>query len=389
MQDPMEAGLALVGVRTLDLSRLIPGPYCSRILADFGSEVIKIEHPQEGDWVRYVLPLDPHTGESLLFQVLNRGKKSLGLNLKTEAGRRILIELIQTADVLLEGFRPGVMERLGLAYERMAQVNPRLVYCSLSGYGPRGAYRQQAGHDLNYLGLAGMLDLNGPWPGPPVAPGTQIADLMGGIWAAVGILVALVARERTGRGRRVEASLLGAALSTMPVAFARLRGGQPMQRGASDLTGGWVCYHVYETGDGRYVTLAALEPQFWAAFCAAVGRPEWIGEQFAPAVPGEPAYEALGKLFRSRTRREWAKALAGVDACCEPVYALSEALQSAPIQALGMLSGEGLLPPVRLAGWEAGSMSPAPQLGAHSAALLSELGYDPLQIEQLRQVGAI
>jgi alpha-methylacyl-CoA racemase len=176
-------------VRVLDLSRLFPGPYCSRILADFGAEVIKVERPGGGDWSRYVPPLDPESGDGLLFRALNRNKKSLTLNLKSNEGRAIFVRLVETADVLLEGFRPGVMERLGLGYEALAQTNPRLVYCSLSGYGPHGPYQGRAGHDLNYAGLVGLLDLIGPRDGPPSIPGAPVADLTGALWAAVGILL--------------------------------------------------------------------------------------------------------------------------------------------------------------------------------------------------------
>jgi len=377
----------LTGVRVLDLSRLLPGPYCSRVLADFGAEVVKVERPGGSDWLRYTPPLVD--GEGVLFRVLNRGKKSLTLNLKSDEGRAIFLRLVETADVLLESFRPGVIERLGLGYERLCQANPCLVYCALSGYGPDGSYRERAGHDLNYIGLAGLLDLTGPRDGPPVVPGALVADLSGGLWAAVGILLALLERERTGRGQRVDASLLGAALACMPVAVAWHLGGQPMARGADDLTGGLVCYHVYETRDSKYVTLAALEPEFWAAFCQAVGREDLLGQQFAPAVPGQHAYEELCALFRTRTREEWAGALAGVDACCEPVCNVGEALASAPVRALGMLTGEGLLPPVRLLTRPACSPDHAPALGQHTAVLLTELGYDEAAVEELRERGVV
>lgn len=377
----------LAGMRVLDFSRLLPGPYCSRILADFGAEVIKIEQPGGGDWARHVPPLEE--GESLFFRALNRGKKSLTLNLKSDHGQAILLQLVETTDVLLESFRPGVMERLALGYETLAQANPRLVYCSLTGYGSEGPYRQRAGHDLNYIGLAGLLDLSGPREGPPSIPGAQVADLTGALWAAVGILLALVARERTGQGQRVDASLLGGALSCLPLAVARHLGGQPMARGGSDLTGGLVCYHVYETQDGKYVTLGALEPQFWAAFCQAVGREDLLGEQLAPAVPGEPVYEELCALFRIRTRQEWVEALAGVDACCEPVYTVAEALASAPVRALGMLGGAGLLPPVCLSSQATRPSDVAPALGQHTASLLAELGYDAAAVEELREHGVV
>jgi alpha-methylacyl-CoA racemase len=374
-------------VCVLDLSRLLPGPYCSRLLADFGAEVVKVERPGGGDWLRYVPPLVD--GESILFRAINRGKKSLTLNLKSDRGRAILLRLVESADVLLEGFRPGVVGRLGLGYEGLAQANPRLVYCSLTGYGPDGPYRERAGHDLNYIGLAGLLDLTGPPEGSPVVPGALVADLAGALWAAIGILLALSARERTGRGQRVDASLLGAALACLPGPVAHHLGGQPMARGRSDLTGGVVCYQVYKAADGGYVTLAALEPQFWAAFCQAVGREDLLDQQFALAVSGGPAYEELCALFRARTREEWAEALAGVDACCEPVYNVGEALASAPVRALGMLAEQGLLPPVRLSGRTVCPPDPAPTLGQHTAELLAELGYNREAVATLRESGVI
>ncbi len=382
--------MPLSSFRVLDLSRLLPGPYCSLILADFGAEVIRVEPPGGGDWTRHVPPLAPD-GQSLLFHAVNRGKKSLTLNLKVEEGRAVFLRLVETADVLLESFRPGVMERLGLGYDRLAEANPRLVYCTLSGYGPRGPYRERAGHDLNYIGLAGLLDLTGPRAGPPVIPGAPVADLAGALWAALGILLALLERERTGRGGRVDASLLGGALSLLPIALSHLQGGQPMARGASTLTGGVVCYNVYETADG-YVTLSALEPEFWAAFCRAAGREDWLDRQFAPAVPGNPTYEEMQALFRTRTRAEWAEAMAGLDVCCEPVYTLAEALDSPPVQALGMLpptGGAGLLPPLAFSAARPPQLRPAPAPGEHTTDILAELGYDSETVARWRSAGVV
>ncbi len=384
--------------RVLDLSRLLPGPYCSRILADFGAEVIKVERPGGSDWLRHMPPLTGGDSASTnkeerqsgaLFQALNRGKKSLTLDLKSEQGRVIFLRLVETADALLEGFRPGVMEQLGLGYETLAQVNPRLVYCSLSGYGQRGAYRQRAGHDLNYVGLAGLLDLTGTREGPPVIPGAPLADLTGALWATVGILLALLARERTGQGQRVDGSFLGAALACLPVALAQRAGRQAVERGGGNLTGGLVCYHVYETRDGKYVTLGALEPEFWTSFCRAVGREDLTGRQLAPTLPGEPAYEELRALFRTRTRQEWMETLGGVDTCCEPLYTLDEALASAPVQALGMLTSAGLLPPLQLSACPGRHPAPAPALGQHTGSLLAELGYTSAEIERLERQGVV
>jgi alpha-methylacyl-CoA racemase len=376
-------------MRLLDFSRLLPGPYCSRILADFGFEVVKVDWPGGGDWSRYVPPLDHESGESLFFRALNRGKKSLSLNLKSDKGRDILLQLVETADVLLESFRPGVMERLGLGYETLAQANPRLIYCALSGYGPEGPYRERAGHDLNYVGLTGLLDLTGPRDGPPCMTGALIADLAGALWAAVGILLALLDRERTGQGQRVEGSLLGGALSFLPFPVAQHTGGYPMARGTNYLNGGLVCYNIYETREGGYMTLSALEPEFWATFCRAVGREDLLGQQFAPTLPGEPAFEELCALFRTRSRQEWVQLLADVDACCEPVYSLAEALSSAPVQALDMVANAGLLPPIRLSERPVEAAASAPTLGQHTAALLAELGYADADLASLREQGII
>lgn len=376
-------------MRLLDLSLLLPGPYCASIFADFGAEVIKVERPGQGDWMRYVPPAAPDGGDGLLFRALNRGKKSLTLDLKSTEGRGILLRLVDTADLLLESFRPGVMERLGLGYETLAGINPGLVYCSLSGYGTEGPYRDRPGHDLNYAGLAGLLDLTGSRGGPPVIPGVLIADMGGALWAAVGMLLALLERERTGRGQRVDASLLGGALSMMTAAAARQQGGQPMERGGSDLTGGLVCYQVYETQDQRYLTLAALEPQFWTAFCQTVGREDLLEAQMTPAVPGEPAYEALCTLFRGRTRDEWKALFAEVDACCEPILSVEEALASPASCALKMLAGEGLLPPVQLSARPELTPGPAPALGEHTADLLAKLGFGAAEVAGLRERGVV
>jgi crotonobetainyl-CoA:carnitine CoA-transferase CaiB-like acyl-CoA transferase len=216
-----------------------------------------------------------------------------------------------------------------------------------------------------------------------------IADVEGAMWAALGILLALLARERTGVGQQVDVSFLGAALASTSLALAYTQGGQPLERGSSTLTGGVVCYNVYETKDGGYATLAALEPEFWAAFCKAVERDDLLGQQYAPAIPGEPAYDVLCALFRTRTRQQWVEAMDGIDACLEPVYDMEEALSSAPVQSLGMLSDHAWLPPARLSAQPVRPADSAPALGEHTAGLLTELGYDSESIDLLRQQGAL
>jgi alpha-methylacyl-CoA racemase len=376
-------------MRVLDLSRLLPGPYCSCILADLGMEVIKVERPGGGDWTRHAPPLDPASGEGLLFGALNRGKKSMTLNLKSEQGRHILLRLCSAADVLLESFRPGVMDRLGLSYEAVARINPRLVYCSLSGFGSQGVYRERAGHDLNYQGLAGLVDLTGSRQGSPSVPGVPVADVAGALWATIGILHALFEREHSGQGQRVEASLLGGALSLLPLAVAGEMGGQPLQRGNSPLTGGIVCYNVYETQDGHFMTLSALEPEFWIAFCRAVDRQDLMEGQYAPAVTGDRTYEEICRLFRQRSRQEWVRLLDTADACCEPVHSVAEALVSPPVQALGMVSRSGLLPPLHLSARPGSVPQAAPALGQHTSEVLTELGYGAEDRARLADQGVI
>lgn len=363
----------LSGIRVLDLTRLLPGPYCSHILVEFGAEVIRIEPPEGADWLRDASAVDP--GMRHLFENLNRGKKSMVINLKRDQGREVFLRLVRTADVLLEGFRPGAMERLDLGYEVLRRANERLIYASLSGYGQEGPYRDRVGHDLNYIGLTGLLDLTGERDGPPIIPATQVADIMGALWMAIGILVALQGRERSGEGCRVDASLLGAALASLPVALAAQQAGQSAERGGGILHGGLVCYNIYETKDGKHMTLAALELKFWHNFCAAVGREDLIGEQFAPAIPGALAYEDLCALFRSRTRNEWLDLLQGKEVCCEPMATLEEALVSLPIQALGMV-GDSIISPLKSGRSKEPSLARVPELGQHTVELLKDLGCD-------------
>jgi len=374
----------LQGVRIVDLTRLAPGPYASLALANLGAEVIKIERPRFGDPLRYISRFGVEGGD-LLFELLNRNKKSMTLNLRAPEGKAILRELTRQADVLLEGFRPGVMKRLGLDYGALAQVNPRLVYASLSGYGQTGPYHLRAGHDLNYIALGGLLALTGTKDGPPVIPGVPVADFMGGLWMAFGVLAALFERERSGRGQYLDISMLNSITALLAIPLAEwLTTGHTPQRGQMWLTGKQACYNVYETADGKYMALGALEPEFWQAFCEAVGRPDWQARQHDADQASLIAEVAA--LFRTQSRDYWTNLFANHDCCCEPVLTLDEVFAHPQAMHYQLLhEGELAMP---LSSGEAPHL-PAPRLGQHTAEILTTLGYTAADIERLQQKGII
>ena len=298
--------LPLEGVKVLDLSRLLPGGFCSLLLADFGADVLKVEDTGMGDYVRWATPYYEgveDSAKSALFLSLNRGKRSMRVNLKTDAGREVLLRAVAEADVVLESFRPGVLDRLGVGYEAMRAVNPRIVYCAISGYGQDGPLRDRSGHDMNYLGLVGLLGLTGDRDGPPTQAAGQIADLGGGaLMAAFGILAALRERDVSGEGQLVDVSMADGALSWLAMVAARaLAEGVTPRRGGLELAGSLVCYRPYEASDG-WVTLGALEPKFWAAWCRGVGREDLIAKQFE--APGSDTHaRGPGDLREPHARR--------------------------------------------------------------------------------------
>jgi alpha-methylacyl-CoA racemase len=395
---------ALDGIRVLDLSRLLPGGFCSLLLADFGADVIKVEDTGMGDYVRWAPPshagADPSAGGAM-FLALNRGKRSVRIDLKTEAGRDVLLALARDADVLLESFRPGVLDRLGVGWERLHAENPRLVYCAITGYGQDGPYRDRAGHDTNYLALAGLLGLTGESDParPPVQAAGQIADIGGGaMYAAFGILAALHERERSGEGQLVDVSMTDGALSwlAMPAARAFADGLAP-GRGELELAGGLLCYRPYRCADG-WVALGALEPKFWRAWCAGVGREDLAERQFEPV--GSDVHREVEAVFAARTRAEWQAFNDEHDCCLEPVLGLDEALASSLFAAREMVvevDQPGAREPVRLLGTPVKlSRTPGdptraggPALGEHTEAVLAEAGYDAEAIERLLAEGAV
>jgi alpha-methylacyl-CoA racemase len=390
---------ALSDIKVLDLSRLLPGGFCSLMLADFGADVLKVEDTGMGDYVRWSPPYHEgadDTAKSALFLSLNRGKRSIRLDLKEEAGREVLLRLVREHDVLLESFRPGVMERLGVGYERLREENPRLVYCAITGYGQDGPYTARSGHDMNYLGLNGLLGLSGDAGGPPVQAAGQIADLGGGaLMAAFGILAALRERDRSGEGQLVDVSMFDGSLAWLALVAARyLAEGQTPARGGLELAGSLICYRPYGCKDG-WVTLGALEPKFWQAWCRGVGREDLIEKQFER--PGSDAHAEVEALFRERTRDEWQAFASEHDCCLEPVLDLDEALDSELVRAREMVvrieqpgtDGVSLLGvPVKLSRTPGAPAGPGPALGEHTAEVLAGLGYSGDEVASLLESGA-
>jgi crotonobetainyl-CoA:carnitine CoA-transferase CaiB-like acyl-CoA transferase len=292
--------MPLTGIRVLDLTRLLPGPFCTLLLADMGADVIKVEEPETGDYMRWTPPLV--AGQSAMFNAVNRNKRSITLNLKSDLGRDLLLRLVETADVLVEGNRPGVMNRLQLGWDVIHARNPRLVMCSITGYGQDGPFALHAGHDLNYMAIAGALGLNGERDRPPVPLAVQVADIGGGsLYPAVAILGALLAVQRGDEGRWIDSSMTDGAMSFLTTALAAHAAGEKAVRGEQRLTGRYPCYRVYECKGGGFYSVGALEPKFWSTLCNALGRPELIELHLAEDAA---AHRTVEEVFASRTREE-------------------------------------------------------------------------------------
>jgi len=367
----------LRNVKLLDLSRQLPGPFCSMILADLGVDVLVVAAPN--DVMGIGIPL------------IQRNKRSMTLNIKSPDGKQIFEQLAKDADIILEGFRPGVTQRLGIDYASMARLNPRLVYCSISGYGQDGPYRDKVGHDINYLGYAGVMGVSGAAGNPPTIMPVQVADIGGGaLMAAVGILAALMAREHTGQGQYVDISMLDGSMAwnVFHTIMYLVTGGQQPERGGTRLTGHNPCYAVYETQDGKYVTVGALEEHFWKNLCVQLGVEDFIADQFAEGERRAEMFRVIREKFKQKTQAQWLEQLGPVDICFGPANTIAEALADPQVQARGLvreIDGLKLIAsPLKLSATPAVEPTPPPSFGQHTDEVLRGLGYSAVAIEQLR-----
>ena len=391
-------GDALEGIRILDLTRLLPGGYATLLMADLGADVVKVEEPGKGDYIRWLPPMVSE--HSAAHVALNRNKRSVTVNLKTSEGRSLLGRLVERFDVLVESFRPGVMDRFGVGYEVLSERNPKLVYCAISGYGQDGPRSQIAGHDANYIGYAGLLSIIGEEGRRPVLPGVQIGDLAGGGMAAViAVLAALVRRGATGKGDYCDISMMDGAVSWLSIHAAEFfASGTIPQRESTTLSGAWPCYRVYPAADG-WLTVAALEPQFWATLCESIGRPDLAEDGFATGNRRSEVFAQLEELFATKTRAEWMATFGDADVCIGPVNDFAETFADEQVLHRGMVLESETLGggsvrhvgnPIKMR-----SMSPdllrrhAPRLGEHTDEVLEEAGIDEAQRAALRAASAV
>lgn len=377
---------SLAGIRVVDLSRMLPGPFCSMILADHGAEVVAVEDRR-------------FAADNLFFPSLYRNKKHLCLNLKEPAGREIFLRLVRQADVLIEGFRPGVAQRLGVDFATLARDYPTLIYCSITGYGQTGSFRGRAGHDVNYLSVAGILDLIGPAEGPPTIPGVQIGDIAGGaMQAAIGILLAIIARQRTGRGQYIDISMVDGLLGllNLPLELSLRHGGTP-RRSVDLLSHRYACYNVYETADQRYVAVGALEKRFWERLCILLELPHLIDLHYEESCRHD-VISAVAAVFRQRTAHQWERVLGDEDVCCTVVARLDEVLvnnlfveREMVVSAPGAEGGGSpmLGIPIKMSDTPGAIRQGPVGFGASSEEILAELGYAAGQIKELQEQGVV
>ena len=393
----------LAGLRILDLTRLLPGPVATMHLADLGAEVIKVEDTGAGDYARAMGPGEAQAagrvGDSLFFRMINRNKKSLRLDLKQAAGVEVFLRLARDADVIFESFRPGVVDKLGIGYAAVRALNPRIVYCAITGYGQTGPWADLAAHDINFLAISGLLDQigahDGESSGPPAIPNLQIGDLLGGaLTPLVAVLAAVIGAKATGQGSHVDVAMTDAVLAhTIFPLVTTLVQGQPAPRGADLLTGGVPCYGVYRTADGRYLAVGALEPKFWQGLCAVIERPDLAPFGLATGKEGRRVKTELARLIGSKPLAHWEPLFAAADCCVTPILRMDEAIHHPQVVAREMVVEIGgtkqYAPPFKLSAWPWASAKPAPAAGADSEAVLAAAGFPATEIAALRDGGVI
>lgn len=374
--------LPLQSIRVLDLTKLLPGPYCTMMLADFGAEVIKVEDPENYDQARlFGMKVDE---DSAFFHSLNRNKKSVCLNLKSERGKSLFVKMVEKADVVVESFRPNVMDRLGLGYEQLKKVNPGLVYCSITGYGQSGPYAHQPGHDINYLSISGMLHLMGVRRGNPMVPAVQIADLGGGaLLGAIGILLALYARKQSGYGQIVDISMLDGVISWLQTILPDYLVTNVLpERGELALSGGRACYELYKTKDSRWLSVGAIEQKFWQVFCQTIGRSDFIPLLDAPLKEQYLLKDEIQKIISEKNLAEWLETFTGIEACVSPVLTFDEVVTNPQIVERGMIRtvehpSFGAMRligiPIKLSETPGSIRNFAPKLGEHTDEILTGL----------------
>jgi alpha-methylacyl-CoA racemase len=369
----------LNGIKIIDFTNYIPGPFATMRLADLGAEILKVEAP-EGDPAR-------NTGEGYVFTAHNRGKKSIVLNLKHDEGRKIALELLAGADAVIESFRPGVMEKLGLGYEIVKAINPWIVYCSVSGYGKGGSMSELGSHDLNYMSLSGALAQLKDAAGKPVHPTNTFADYIGGMAASERILAGLVARGKTGEGSYHCLSIADSMASLM-ANHVLIEKETRYPNGVSVLNGTVISYGLYETNDGRYISLAALEPKFWRNFCQALGREDWLPAHYSKPDLGNPIYCELVALFNSKSLSEWSEFGMKVDCCLAPVLEAGELADYPYFKEKGLVLSDGQIKmhvDMNLA-----PVAPPPEKGGQTKAILKEwLGVTEQQMIDWQAKGII
>lgn len=387
----------LAGIRVLDLSRLLPGPYATLVLADLGAQVDKIEDTAGGDYLR-VMPPQVTGGEgteatSSIFLALNRNKRSAVIDLKKPEAKAAFLRLVTTYDVVLETFRPGVLDRLGLSHASLLEANPRLVICAISGYGQTGPLAQRAGHDLNYIARGGVLGQQGPTDRPPALPGFQLADVSGALYAVIGIMGALLERARTNKGSVVDVAMIETAMPFAIAGFGLLFGQQPPVRGNEALSGGIAPYQTYATKDGRAMALASLEPKFWMQFCAGIGR-EVDMSDLMPGEHQDTLKAHLAGVFAAKTQAEWVQFATERDCCLEPILSPEEAMRDPHLafrkMFFSLASPWGPIPQMRtpLTATDRAHTAP-PRSGEHTDDVLRDGGLSDEEIAALRATGAV